>query len=101
MLGTPQVNSTTSLSHTTLCIACNQSTETKPEPNPGADPAALCAGAVDSQGVSNTSQRGKRKAREGGAGGARGKRPAKIPDDALMSQMGCSQQVICLLLSHL
>ena len=52
------------------------------------------AGLVDSQGASqNSMQRAKRKAREGVADGGRGKRPARIPDDALMSQMGCSQQV--------
>ncbi len=54
----------------------------------------LGAGAVDSQGTSqNSLQRGKRKAREGAAGGGRGKRPTRVPEDALMSQMGCSQQV--------
>lgn len=54
-----------------------------------------CAGAVDSQGTSqNSLQRAKRKAREGAAGGGRGKRPAVMPEDVLMSQMGCSQQVI-------
>ncbi|DBA89074.1 hypothetical protein WJX77_001689 [Trebouxia sp. C0004] len=59
---------------------------------------ASCArdttGALDGQNVSqSTLQRAKRKAREGAAGGGRGKRPAKIPDDTLMSQIGCSQQV--------
>ncbi|KAL0048805.1 hypothetical protein WJX82_011551 [Trebouxia sp. C0006] len=63
-------------------------------PSARASSARDTAGALDGQSVSQGSlQRAKRKAREGAAGGGRGKRPAKIPDDTLMSQIGCSQQV--------
>lgn len=48
--------------------------------------------AVDSQGTSqNSLQRGKRKGRADAA--VRNKRSSRPPDDMLMSQMGCSQQV--------
>ena len=55
----------------------------------------LCdVGAVDSQGTSQNSLQGaKRKARDGAAAGGRGKRPSRVNEDALLSQMGCSQQV--------
>ena len=54
----------------------------------------VIAGAVDSQGTSqNSLQRAKRKARDTAGVAGRGKRPSRAHEDALMSQMGCSQQV--------
>lgn len=59
------------------------------------------AGAVDSQGTSqNSLQRAKRKARDAAGVAGRGKRPSRAHEDALMSQMGCSQQVTFLSASH-
>lgn len=63
---------------------------------PGKPKHAMCcdAGAVDSQGTSqNSLQRAKRKARDAAGVAGRGKRPIRAHEDALMSQMGCSQQV--------
>ena len=55
--------------------------------------------AVDSQGTSqNSMQRAKRKGRAEAA--AKSKRSSRPPEDMLMSQMGCSQQVTALTPAH-